>query len=82
MLNETQSTDVSENERSRLGQKRSKPSHNAEGCTEAQLRQLSELERAPCRKFKKRCRKDLNSKEIAEIIAAAKEPFRLHKDIA
>ena len=43
---------------------------------------MSELERAPCRKFKKRHRKDLSCKEIEEIVAATKAPLRLHKDIA
>ena len=35
-----------------------------------------------CRKFKKRHRKDLNPDDIEAIVAAAKVPHRLHKDIA
>ena len=35
-----------------------------------------------CRKFKKRHRKDLTPDEIEAIVAASKEPHRLHKDIA
>ena len=32
--------------------------------------------------MKKRHRKDLSAEEIEEIVAATKEPFRLHKDVA
>ena len=35
-----------------------------------------------CHKFKKRNRKDLTPEEIEAIVAAAKVPHRLHKDIA
>ena len=35
-----------------------------------------------CRKYKKRHRKDLTPDEIEAIVAAAKVPHRLHKDIA
>ena len=35
-----------------------------------------------CRKYKKRHRKDLSPEDIEAIIAAAKVPHRLHKDIA
>ena len=40
------------------------------------------LDRGTCRKFKKRYRKDLTYEEITHILAAAKEPHKLHKDIA
>ena len=35
-----------------------------------------------CRKYKKRHRKDLTPEEIEAIVAAAKVPNKLHKDIA
>ena len=62
----------------RRGQKRSKPCHNLEQRTEAELKQQRLMERAPCRKYKKRLLKDLSAQEIEAIVAAAKQPDRLH----
>ena len=39
-------------------------------------------EKAMCRKYKKRHRKDLTTDEIEAIVEATKVPHRLHKDIA
>ena len=60
----------------------SKAEHNVEGLQEEELKRWSRQEAAPCKKFKKRYRKDLSSKEVQEIIDASKQPFKLHKDIA
>ena len=54
------------------GTKRSKSSHNIEGRTEDDLRKQRHHEKAPCRKFKKRHRKDLSLEEVEEIVNATK----------
>ena len=69
-------------QRSRIGFKRSKPSHNIEGVSEKELRLRRQQDSRAGRKFKKRHRKDLTADEIEEIIAASKEPYRIHADIA
>ena len=68
--------------RQRRGHKWSKKQHNAEGLTEGSLNIQSKKDKAMCRKYKKRHRKDLTPEEIEAIVAAANVPFRLHKDIA
>ena len=77
--------DVDDNdrpERSRKGLRNSRRGQNAEGRTEAQLRHQSQQDKAHCRKYKKRSRKDLSYEEIEQVIAATKQPYLLHKDIA
>ena len=64
------------------GLKRSKPDHNQEGRSEAEIKRQSRQDLVPCHKFKKRHRKELNAREIEEIVAAAKQPFQYHKDVA
>ena len=71
-----------ETSRPRKGFKRSQPSHNVEGYTEAQLRSICQKDRKQCHKLKKRHRKDLSAAEIEKIVAATKVPFRLQKDVA
>ena len=68
--------------RTRVGLKHSRPEHNAEGETEGKLKQLRDIDRVWTCKLKKRHRKDLSIEEIEEILEAAKQPYRLHKDIA
>ena len=68
--------------RHRRGLKYSKKHHNPEGQTENDLRIEASKEKAMCRKYKKRHRKDLTPEEIEAIVAAAKVPNKLHKDIA
>ena len=46
------------------------------------IMQQARQDKRLCRKFKKRHRKDLSSTEVAELVRATKEPYRLHKDIA
>ena len=46
------------------------------------MKQQSLQDKAHYRKFKKRNRKDLSYDEIEQLLAAAREPYRLHKDIA
>ena len=36
----------------------------------------------PCRKYKKRHKKDLTADEVDAIVEATKQPFRLQKDVA
>ena len=67
--------------RSRLNQKRSKPEHNPEGETEEKLKQQRVRDRVWSSKLKKRKRKDLTVEEVEDIVAAAQEPYKHHKDI-
>ena len=46
------------------------------------IMQQARQDKRLCRKFKKRHRKDLSSTEVAELVRATNEPYRLHKDIA
>ena len=39
-------------------------------------------EKTNCERYKKRHRKDLSADEIEKILAATKEPYRLHRDVA
>jgi len=71
-----------EEPRSRKGYKRSRPSHNSEGLTEQELKELRLVERVPCSRFKKRHLKDLDEEEIEDIVRETKQPGRLQKDIA
>lgn len=64
------------------GCKRSTASHNIEGRTEKDLKRQAQTDKAFYRKFKKRHRKDLSSEEIRQIVEAAKQPFKSHKDVA
>ena len=68
--------------RSRRGLSRSRPGQNLEGLTEGELKRQRQHDRADCRKYKKRTRKDLSCDEIEELLNAAKEQHRLHKDLA
>ena len=72
----------SEIPRTRVGQKKSKPSHNIEGRTEKDLSKQRAAEKMSISKFKKRHRKDLSAAEIEAIVAASNEPFLMQKDIA
>ena len=71
-----------EQQRTKVGKKRSKAAHNAEGVEEAELKKWRIEDKGLCRKYKKRHRKDLTPEEIDEIIRVASEPFALHKVIA
>ena len=73
---------VQVDDRARATLKRSRPVDNIEGRTEADLKEQSKQDKAPGRKYKKRHRKDLTAEEIEAIVAATREPFRLHKDVA
>ena len=53
-----------------------------EGLSEATLKQRVKKDKALCCRYKKRHRKDLTADEVEAIVAATKEPYRLHKDIA
>ena len=68
--------------RQRWGHKRSKPEHNNDGRSEAELKRLSLEEKAPCRNFKKRHLKDLSEAEVDEIVTTSMKPGWLKKDIA
>ena len=50
--------------------------------TEDEFKQQQRKEKAMCSRFKRRYRKDLSVDELEKIVAATKQPFRLHKDIA
>ena len=49
---------------------------------EKELRKRSNQDTAPSRLYKKRHLKDLTADDIAAIVAASKEPYRLQVDIA
>ena len=49
---------------------------------EAELKEMRLAESAPCRRYKKRHLKDLSEAEVDKIIAKAKQPGWLQKDIA
>ena len=49
---------------------------------EGELKKWRSEDKALCRHYKKRHRKDLTPDEIDEIIRVASEPFALHRDIA
>ena len=63
--------------RSRRGHKRSLPKHNIDGLSEAAMREQSLRDKAPCRNFKRRHRKDLTQQEVDEIVALSNKPGRL-----
>ena len=46
------------------------------------MKAQAKKEKAMCKRFKKRHRKDLTPEEIEDIVAASKMSHRLHKDIA
>ena len=73
---------VQVDDRARATLKRSRPVDNIEGRTEADLKEQSKQDKAPGYKYKKRHRKDLTAEVIEAIVAATREPFRLHKDVA
>jgi len=73
---------VQESGRSLKGIKKSKPSHNLEGQTEEDLKQQTRRDQVWKRKYKKRHRKDLTIEELEAIVAATRQPHRLHVDIA
>ena len=50
--------------RTRKGQKLSKPAHNIEGYSEAELKQIRDVDKVWSCRFKKRHRKDLSIEEI------------------
>ena len=68
--------------RERWGQKLSKPEHNAEGKSEQSLQKQTYQDRVWGSKFKKRHRKDLSLEEVEAIVAATKQPYCHHKDVA
>ena len=68
--------------RPKRGLKRSRPSDNDEGRSEADLKRQALKDLAPCRATKKRHLKDLSKDEIEAIISSAKKPFYRHQDIA
>ena len=53
------------------------PCHNLEERSEEDLKKQNFLDKAPCKKYKKRNRKDLTADEIDAIVAATKQPYRL-----
>ena len=61
-------------DRSCIGIKKSRPSHNVEGLPEKELRRRHRLETPVRWAYKKRHRKDLSADEVEEIVAASKEP--------
>ena len=75
-------TSINSYPRSRRGQKKSKPTDNAEGLKEKDLRRRRDQDTVASCKYKKRHRKDLTAEEIEQIVEATKVPFRLYKDIA
>ena len=44
--------------------------------------QQSIAEKASCRKYKKRHRKELSADEVEKIVGVAQQPFRRQKDVA
>ena len=62
--------------------KYSKRSHNAQGLLEKDLKKIRDKEKAKCRKFKKRHRKDLDPEEVEEIVAMVNQPYCLLKDVS
>ena len=74
--------EVEQRARSRKGLKRSKPIHNLEQESEKELKRQRQSDSVWKSTFKKRLRKDLSVEEIENIIAATKQPYKLHTDIA
>ena len=68
--------------RSKSGHKKSSWHHNLEERSEGDLKRQTFLDKAPCKYYKKRHRKDLTADEVDAIVAAAGQPYRLQRDVA
>ena len=71
-----------DNSRSRRGHKRSRAVDNPEGLKEEELKKMRLIDKGPNGRYKKRHLKELSELEVDEIIALAKKPGWLNKDIA
>ena len=69
-------------DRSCIGIKKSKPSHNVEGLSEKELRRRHRFEKPVGWAYKKRHRKELSAEEVAAIVSATRKPYHLYDDVA